>query len=64
MSSKDAQPNTSTNTSTTKPQLKICCACPDTKRPRDECIAQFGEDKCGELIEMHKKCLREAGFNV
>ena len=25
-----------------KPKKKICCACPATKAPRDECIAQHG----------------------
>eukprot|EP00775_Hariotina_reticulata_P009259 gene9259-biopygen11127 len=25
-----------------KPKKKICCACPDTKRLRDECIATHG----------------------
>eukprot|EP00958_Prasinococcus_capsulatus_P002569 scaffold218_cov333-Prasinococcus_capsulatus_cf.AAC.9 len=71
---------------------KICCACPDTKKLRDEvrscdsrhelagrsgrvadrarlccatqCIALNGEDKCAELIEAHKVCLRKEGFKV
>ncbi|CAO2040373.1 unnamed protein product, partial [Urochloa humidicola] len=25
-----------------KPKKKICCACPDTKRLRDECIVEHG----------------------
>ncbi len=43
---------------------KICCSCPDTKAPRDECIVTNGEDACKDLIEAHKKCLRAEGFNV
>ena len=43
---------------------KICCSCPETKRPRDECVVSLGEDKCAELIEAHKACLRSEGFKV
>ena len=47
-----------------KPKCKICCACPDTKKLRDECIVQNGEEKCASMIEAHKVCLRKEGFNV
>ncbi|XP_058779583.1 cytochrome c oxidase copper chaperone 1-like [Vicia villosa] len=43
---------------------KICCACPDTKRIRDECIVEHGEDACAKWIEAHRLCLRAEGFNV
>ncbi|XP_045801352.1 cytochrome c oxidase copper chaperone 1-like [Trifolium pratense] len=43
---------------------KICCACPDTKRIRDECIVEHGEDACKKWIEAHRICLRAEGFNV
>ncbi|EFJ35762.1 hypothetical protein SELMODRAFT_9047, partial [Selaginella moellendorffii] len=46
------------------PKKKICCACPDTKKLRDECIAEHGEDACGKWIDVHLRCLREEGFNV
>ncbi|MCO5557994.1 hypothetical protein L7F22_011568 [Adiantum nelumboides] len=46
-----------------KPKKKICCACPDTKRLRDECIAEHGPEDCGQLIEAHLRCLRAEGFN-
>lgn len=46
------------------PQKKICCACPDTKKARDECMIKYGEDRCGDLIEAHKVCLRKEGFDV
>ncbi|CAG8580091.1 9870_t:CDS:2 [Paraglomus occultum] len=36
------------------PGLKPCCACPDTKRARDECIFHEGEENCKDLIEAHK----------
>jgi cytochrome c oxidase assembly protein subunit 17 len=48
----------------TKPKKKICCACPDTKKLRDECIVEHGEDACGKWIEAHRLCLRAEGFNV
>lgn len=43
---------------------KICCACPQTKKVRDECIARNGADACVDAIELHKACLRAEGFNV
>uniref|UniRef100_A0A0N5AJ49 Cytochrome c oxidase copper chaperone n=1 Tax=Syphacia muris TaxID=451379 RepID=A0A0N5AJ49_9BILA len=45
-------------------ECKPCCACPETKKARDECIIANGEAKCGYLIEAHKKCLRDQGFEV
>ncbi|XP_051187772.1 cytochrome c oxidase copper chaperone 1 [Lolium perenne] len=53
-----------TPASDTKPKKKICCACPDTKKLRDECIVEHGEDACGKWIEAHRQCLRAEGFNV
>lgn len=47
-----------------KPKKKICCACPDTKKLRDECIVEHGESACEKWIEAHKKCLRAEGFKV
>ncbi|KAG0479484.1 hypothetical protein HPP92_010342 [Vanilla planifolia] len=46
------------------PKKKICCACPETKRLRDECIVEHGESACTKWIEAHKQCLRAEGFNV
>lgn len=43
---------------------KICCACPDTRKPRDACIVEKGEALCAKEIEAHKKCLRLDGFDV
>ena len=43
---------------------KICCACPDTRKLRDECMVHNGEEKCAVTIEAHKKCLRSEGFDV
>ncbi|KAL1563703.1 cytochrome c oxidase copper chaperone 1-like [Salvia divinorum] len=47
-----------------KPKKKICCACPETKKLRDECIVEHGESACEKWIEAHRKCLRAEGFNV
>jgi cytochrome c oxidase assembly protein subunit 17 len=44
----------------------ICCCCPDTKKARDECVVFKGEEDpdCKKLIEAHKMCLRDEGFDV
>lgn len=47
-----------------KPKKRICCACPETKAKRDECVALNGEAACAALIEAHKVCLRKEGFDV
>jgi len=54
----------SQNTEKPKSKLRPCCACPETKKARDECIIGKGEEHCGDLIEAHKKCMREMGFNI
>ena len=46
-----------------KPKCKICCACPETRKVRDECVIENGEEKCADKIEAHKQCFR-GGFNV
>lgn len=44
---------------------RICCACPETKKARDECfIEKGGESACADAIEAHKACLRKEGFDV
>ncbi|KAI3497117.1 hypothetical protein L1887_39503 [Cichorium endivia] len=50
--------------SESKPKKKICCACPDTKKLRDECVVEHGESACSKWIEAHRLCLRSEGFNV
>ncbi|CAG8544446.1 2443_t:CDS:2 [Acaulospora morrowiae] len=51
--------------STEQTKVKPCCACPDTKKARDECIFQYNdEEKCKNLIEAHKACMRSFGFNI
>ncbi|GFR62985.1 cytochrome c oxidase copper chaperone, partial [Elysia marginata] len=47
-----------------KPKLRPCCACPETKKLRDECIIERGEENCGDLIEKHKQCMRDLGFKI
>ncbi|PKA65484.1 hypothetical protein AXF42_Ash005818 [Apostasia shenzhenica] len=56
--------DTTGKASNAKPKKKICCACPDTKKLRDECIVEHGESACTKWIEAHKLCLRAEGFNV
>lgn len=57
------KPKTKVGIKTGKP---ICCCCPDTKKLRDECVVMKGEEdpECLKLIEAHKVCLREEGFDV
>jgi len=56
----DNNPNIQKST----PTKKICCACPETKKLRDECILKNGESECRELIQNHMECLRKEGFQV
>ncbi|XP_026231589.1 cytochrome c oxidase copper chaperone [Anabas testudineus] len=44
--------------------LKPCCACPETKKVRDACIIEKGEENCSALIEAHKDCMRALGFKI
>jgi cytochrome c oxidase assembly protein subunit 17 len=43
---------------------KLCCSCPETKRARDECFVAHGEAGCADMVEAHKVCLRNEGFDV
>ncbi|XP_041924835.1 cytochrome c oxidase copper chaperone [Alosa alosa] len=47
-----------------KKPLKPCCACPETKKERDACIIEKGEESCTGLIEAHKECMRALGFKI
>lgn len=58
------QAATTTPQSTGEKKLKPCCACPETKKARDACIIENGEEKCQSYIEAHKDCMRKMGFNV
>ncbi|KAK4048778.1 hypothetical protein OIV83_004544 [Microbotryomycetes sp. JL201] len=53
--------------------LKPCCACPETKKARDDCFLKYGsnadpgsdsQDKCKHIVEQHLRCMRSLGFNV
>ncbi|KAF5324905.1 hypothetical protein D9611_004171 [Ephemerocybe angulata] len=48
--------------------LKPCCACPETKRPRDDCFLKYDASeaplKCKEEVEKHLACMRSYGFKV
>ncbi|XP_035994832.1 cytochrome c oxidase copper chaperone [Fundulus heteroclitus] len=56
-------PSVTDGTEQKKP-LKPCCACPETKKVRDACIIEKGEENCSDLIEAHKECMRSLGFKV
>ncbi len=45
-------------------KCKPCCACPETRKARDECVIMKGEDDCKELIHAHQDCMRKMGFNI
>ncbi|CAF5151741.1 unnamed protein product, partial [Rotaria magnacalcarata] len=47
-----------------KPKCKACCACPETKQIRDECVIINGQENCSKEIEAHLACMRAAGFNI
>ncbi|CAO1624256.1 unnamed protein product [Parajaminaea phylloscopi] len=51
--------------------IKPCCACPETKIRRDECFLQYGHaegeegvTKCKQLVEEHRRCMKQLGFNI
>lgn len=45
--------------------LKPCCACPETRRARDDCMLLRGsEEECATYIRTHQECLRSYGFKV
>ncbi|KAM4797138.1 cytochrome c oxidase copper chaperone [Rhinophrynus dorsalis] len=58
------EPQTPSPDSQEKKPLKPCCACPETKKARDACIIEKGEENCQDLIEAHKECMRALGFKV
>ncbi|PVZ97191.1 hypothetical protein BB558_001647 [Smittium angustum] len=49
----------------TKP--KPCCACPETKKARDSCFFDHGDEaekKCHYLILAHRDCMKSYGYEV
>ncbi|PWN25303.1 hypothetical protein BDZ90DRAFT_223444, partial [Jaminaea rosea] len=49
--------------------IKPCCACPETKMPRDDCFLKYGHDgdeswRCKDLVEEHRKCMASLGFKI
>ena len=47
-----------------KPRCKSCCACPETRQLRDDCVAEKGIENCQPLIDAHNECMRLMGFNM
>ncbi|SCV73531.1 BQ2448_7457 [Microbotryum intermedium] len=53
--------------------LRSCCACPETKKARDDCFLKFGSNvdehgssaqECEKIVEAHRRCMRSLGFTV
>lgn len=59
---KDADPKDIPLTPDGKPRPKICCACPQTRETRDECLLRKSRDECAKEIEAHFQCLLREGF--
>eukprot|EP00466_Bigelowiella_natans_P020914 jgi/Bigna1/47709/estExt_Genewise1.C_170091 len=57
-------PESKSEPASEKPKLKICCACPDTRKLRDKCHLLKGPEHCKKEIEAHKVCLRKLGFKI
>ncbi|XP_004347440.1 hypothetical protein CAOG_04693 [Capsaspora owczarzaki ATCC 30864] len=60
----EVAPVTTAAAPTEAKKCKPCCACPETKKPRDQCIVERGEANCQDLIAAHKECMKAHGFNV
>ncbi|AQZ09597.1 COX17 (YLL009C) [Zygosaccharomyces parabailii] len=45
---------------------KPCCVCLPEKDERDQCILFNGQesDKCKELVQKYKKCMKGFGFEI
>ncbi|CDU16697.1 hypothetical protein YYC_03696 [Plasmodium yoelii 17X] len=56
--------NTTEESKTCAKKKKICCVCLDTKKLRDECIVNLGEEQCKKYINDHNQCLRNEGFDI
>ncbi|XP_026150417.1 cytochrome c oxidase copper chaperone [Mastacembelus armatus] len=64
LSAASLESSAGTGSTEQKKPLKPCCACPETKKVRDACIIEKGEEKCTDLIEAHKECMRALGFKI
>ncbi|KAJ2777574.1 hypothetical protein GGI18_004172, partial [Coemansia linderi] len=52
----------------TPPQaVKPCCVCLETKKARDMCYLEKGDDaekKCHYLVTAHRQCMADFGFKI
>ncbi len=64
MADKTASTTVTVDSAKDEKKLRPCCACPETRKARDECILENGELNCSKLIEAHKECLRQQGFKI
>ncbi|KAJ2237619.1 hypothetical protein H4R99_002890 [Coemansia sp. RSA 1722] len=47
--------------------LKPCCVCLETKKARDSCFFEKGDEaekKCHYLVLAHRMCMEDLGFKV
>ncbi|KAH9814017.1 cytochrome C oxidase copper chaperone-domain-containing protein [Melampsora americana] len=52
--------------------IRPCCACPDTKRSRDDCFIRYGPPdeseessrRCADMIAAHRACMEQYGFRI
>ncbi|KAJ2442265.1 hypothetical protein GGF42_007017 [Coemansia sp. RSA 2424] len=56
-------------TQAAKPQgiVKPCCVCLETKKARDTCYFDQGDDaekKCHYLVSAHRQCMADFGFKI
>lgn len=49
---------------TEKKPCPACSACKETRKIRDACVFEKGEENCADLIEAHKQCLRDHGMKI
>jgi len=55
----------SSASSASEEKPKPCCSCPETRKLRDDCMFEHGdEEKCKEFIEAHRECMKKLGFNI
>lgn len=45
------------------PSCKICCACPNERRLRDECTIFKSLEECQPEVEGFYRCLLQEGFS-
>lgn len=60
----DGLPAINSKDSKSNDNLKPCCACPETRKARDDCVIKHDDHEvaCRDFIKAHEDCLRRHGF--